>query len=185
LESSVIDNLKMKPYRRPMKLIQYLLPIAGTAVIFFGQSASASPRNIPAASQTNRPSVQLAQASPAEAAFDRGTAKLRNGDLEGALADYNQAIQLDPELAVAYVNRGLVRRRLGDVQGALSDYNSAINLDPNMGEPFYNRGLIRRSNGDPQGALSDFRRAAAIYKERGQERYYEDAVNRIAELESR
>jgi len=36
---------------------------------------------------------------------NRGLAKAKKGDLEGAIADLDQAIQLNPELADAYLNR--------------------------------------------------------------------------------
>ena len=41
--------------------------------------------------------------------FDRGLAKQRKGDLDGAMADYNQAIKLNPKDANAYNNRGNVK----------------------------------------------------------------------------
>ena len=37
---------------------------------------------------------------------NRGNAYKANGDLDRAIADYNQAIALDPKYALAYNNRG-------------------------------------------------------------------------------
>src|SRR5271170_6283914 len=50
---------------------------------------------------------------------------LAKGDLDGALADYNHAIELDPKNAVAYDDRGLLKQNKGDNDGALADYNKA------------------------------------------------------------
>jgi curved DNA-binding protein CbpA len=42
----------------------------------------------------------------------RGIAAYRNGDFNGAIADLDQAIQLDPKLSVSYIDRGIVFYRL-------------------------------------------------------------------------
>ena len=54
--------------------------------------------------------------------------KLKKGDLNGAIADCNQAIKLDPNHGKAYQTRAIAERRKGDLNGALADYNQAIEL---------------------------------------------------------
>jgi len=46
------------------------------------------------------------------------------------IADYTQAIEIDPNDIEAYNQRGIAKRKLGDVQGAIADYNKAIELYP-------------------------------------------------------
>jgi tetratricopeptide (TPR) repeat protein len=48
--------------------------------------------------------------------------------LEGALRDYDEAVRLKPDYAVALYNRGIARRDKGDVEGALQDHNEAVRL---------------------------------------------------------
>ena len=60
--------------------------------------------------------------SAAQKYFDKG-------DYRGALADYNQAIALDPFDGYAYTLRGYLKeKKLNDIQGALADYDQAISL---------------------------------------------------------
>ncbi|QDZ41473.1 tetratricopeptide repeat protein [Euhalothece natronophila Z-M001] len=37
--------------------------------------------------------------------LNRGNARLQQGDLEGAIADYNEAIRLNPDWVIPYSNR--------------------------------------------------------------------------------
>ena len=48
----------------------------------------------------------LACSQTSEDFFEKGIAKSNLGDYKGAIQDYNKAIELDPNLAEAYLNRG-------------------------------------------------------------------------------
>jgi tetratricopeptide (TPR) repeat protein len=54
---------------------------------------------------------------------DRGLAKQKKGDFEGALGDFNQALRLNPNYALAYRSRGNGRHKKGDLDGAIADFN--------------------------------------------------------------
>jgi tetratricopeptide (TPR) repeat protein len=47
-----------------------------------------------------------------------------------ALAEYDQAVALDPELAVAYRHRAGIHSELGDQQAAIADLDRAVALEP-------------------------------------------------------
>jgi len=67
--------------------------------------------------------------------FNRGAAYHAKGDLDRALADFNEVIRLDPKLAaVAYYNRGLARREKGGTVGANADIAEARELQPGIGQ---------------------------------------------------
>jgi len=91
----------------------------------------------------------------AAAYYNRGNAHSAKGDHEQALADYDEAIKLDPKNASAYNNRGSVRSDKGDVDGALSDFNTAIKNNARYASAYFNRGNIYAAQGD-QRALKDY-----------------------------
>ena len=120
----------------------------------------------------------LATKQSAKAYFYRAYAKYDLGDKQGAIADFNQAIAIDPQDAKAYINRGVTKSALGDKQGAIADYNQAIAINPRNADPYYNRGVTKSALGDKQGAITDFNQAIAInpqyakaYNNRGVAKY--------------
>ncbi len=98
----------------------------------------------------------------AEEWFKLGNNKSDLGDKQGAIADYNQAIKIKPDLAEAYLGRGLVRFDLEDNQGAIADYNQAIKIKPDLAEAHLGRGYAKGTLGDNQGAIADFNQAIKI-----------------------
>jgi Tfp pilus assembly protein PilF len=84
---------------------------------------------------------------------------------QGALADYDRAIALNPNSPAAHNNRGSLKYdKLNDVRGALADYDRAIALNPNTDSGYYyNRGNLKDDKlNDVQGALADYDRAIKI-----------------------
>ncbi len=62
--------------------------------------------------------------------YNRGLAYHRLGDHARAIEDFDQAIRLDPGLAIPYNDRGAAYRKLGDPARAIKDYDQALRLDP-------------------------------------------------------
>src|SRR6185295_988296 len=80
-------------------------------------------------------SILAAQSQDAKVAKDfvkRGSERLSRGDIEGAIAFYDRAIQLSPLMADAFHRRGTARHMKGDLNGAIEDYEKAIALDPRI-----------------------------------------------------
>jgi tetratricopeptide (TPR) repeat protein len=92
-----------------------------------------------------------------------GVNKHDKGDIQGALADYSSAIQLDPNYANAYYNRGLLKYyKLKDTQGALADYNKFIQINSYDARGYVLRGVLKKHERDYPGALADYNRAIKI-----------------------
>jgi tetratricopeptide (TPR) repeat protein len=107
--------------------------------------------------------------------INQGLAKYKLGDIHGSLADYNQAINLNPFLANAYNNRGYSKYKLGDVQGAMEDYNQAIKLNPDLASSYNGRGLIKYKIGDLHGSIAEYDQAIFL-----EPSYFMSYINRAS-----
>ena len=122
-------ELPQKQFRLVMQdlRIRILKPVAG---------------KVKAAPASDAPDVARKQAGAAAAApvterqltaqeyFERALAQQNKGDLDGALADYTEALRLNPQYAAAYLNRGIVRAAQKDYRGAVADYEARLRLRP-------------------------------------------------------
>lgn len=115
--------------------------------------------------------------------FDRGLEKQNSGDYQGAIADYDQAIKLNPDDADAYNNRGLARSALGNKQGAIADYDQAIKLNPDYAPAFYNRGLRHKEQRNKQRAIAGFQKAADLYQKQGNSEWHQKALEQLKKLQ--
>ena len=61
---------------------------------------------------------------------ERGLCLANKGAPEKAIADYDEAIRLDPKYADAFFNRGGVWYHKKEYDKAIADYDEAIRLDP-------------------------------------------------------
>ena len=94
--------------------------------------------------------------------FDSGEVHRKKGDYDRAIADYDQAIRLDPECAKAYNYRGGAYQAKLDFDRALTDYDEAIRLEPEYTAPRYNRGFIYQQKGEYDRAIADLDQAIRL-----------------------
>ncbi len=66
--------------------------------------------------------------------YNRALAFENKDDDEHAIADYSEAIRLNPGDAEAHFYRGLARARKGDKAGSESDIAEARRINPNIGK---------------------------------------------------
>ncbi|MGZ3361542.1 MAG: tetratricopeptide repeat protein [Xanthobacteraceae bacterium] len=92
----------------------------------------------------------------------RGATYVERSDLDRAIADFSEAIRLDPRSALAYNNRGRAYREKGDDNRAIADLNEAIKLDPKLARPYYNRGQAYNNVGDLNRAMADYNEAIRL-----------------------
>ena len=96
-------------------------------------------------------------------AFDgRGVAYLNLGRLDQAIADFTQAVQLNPGFDAAFNNRGGAYQARGDLDGAIADYSQALRLDNHCRRCLDNRGSAYYARGDLDHAIADFSHALSL-----------------------
>jgi tetratricopeptide (TPR) repeat protein len=81
--------------------------------------------------------------------------RLRKNDLDGAIADYGNAIQIDPKYAPAYENRGLAESKKGNLEAAIADCAKALELNPTNAAAYNNRGWAEFQKNDFDSAIAD------------------------------
>ena len=87
---------------------------------------------------------------------NRGIDYGEKGEYDLAIKDFDKAIELKPDYALAYNNRGAVYRSKGEYDQAIEDCNKAIQLKPDYAEPYSNRGSAYRNKGEIDQAIEDY-----------------------------
>ncbi len=85
----------------------------------------------------------------------QGTKYLNQRDNDKAIAEFDEAIRLDPTLALAYVNRAAAYVRKGESDKAIADCTEAIRLDPTLAMAYGNRGGAYVNKGENDKAVAD------------------------------
>jgi tetratricopeptide (TPR) repeat protein len=98
----------------------------------------------------------------AAAYANRGTAYLEQGNSDRALADYNEAIRLDPKLPNPHIGRGAIYRNRGNYDDAVAELTEAIRLRPQESVAYNHRGLAFRGKGDLDRANADYSEAIRL-----------------------
>ena len=94
--------------------------------------------------------------------YNRGLAYSNKWDDDRAIADYNEALRLDPKFTFAYNNRGRTYWAKGDNDRAIADFNEALRLDPIFTLAYNNRGNAYGAKGDNDRAIADFNEALRL-----------------------
>jgi tetratricopeptide (TPR) repeat protein len=98
----------------------------------------------------------------AGAYFNRGSAYLRLGGGVNALADFNEALKINPDFARALEARAGLLIGQGKIDLAITDLNKAISLDANSSAAYSNRGMAYLGKKDYSKALADLTRAVEL-----------------------
>lgn len=109
--------------------------------------------------------IEDATESPSDRALAlhmRGLAFVAKGDIDRAIADYNEAIRLNPNNGLAFNERALAYEAKGDFDRALADLNEAVKLDSGNADIHYNRGNLLMKTGDLDHAIADFNEAIRL-----------------------
>lgn len=98
----------------------------------------------------------------ADAWANRGVARMRLGNVTGAIHDFSTAIALAPRDPVLFYNRGNALVAAGHPELAIGDYTRAIEINPLYARAWFNRGSAQALARQPEAAAADWRHAVAI-----------------------
>jgi tetratricopeptide (TPR) repeat protein len=144
------DNFKMTPR-------SYYTRIENNAGEFFFL-----PNSIP---RSNNPSPSVSAAlerksdippNSVQAYLSRGVEYGEKNNIDGAIAEFSEAIRLDPKHTLAFYNRGKAYLLKKDYDRAIADYTEAIRLDPRYAQAFTNRGNAYAGKKDYDLAIADY-----------------------------
>ena len=91
--------------------------------------------------------------------YNRGIAYAKKSQYDRAIADFNQAIRLDPDSIFALNNRGAAYARKGQYDDAIADFNEAIRINASYAITYNNRGIAYAKKGQYDRAIEDFDQA--------------------------
>ena len=119
----------------------------------------------------------------AESYFNQGLKYRNQRKYDLAIAEFNQAIKLNPKYAEAYYNRGNIYNNQGKYDLALAEFNQAIKFKPKYAKAYYNRGLVYKTQRNIERVISDFEKAAKLYKEQQNQRWYQNSLDKLKKLQ--
>lgn len=96
----------------------------------------------------------------------RALAYSLKGNYERALADYDEAIRINPAFAVALNNRAWALFKAGRAREGMPDVERSLALQPMSSHSLDTRAHIRQQLGDLTGALADYEMAMVYGGER-------------------
>lgn len=105
---------------------------------------------------------QVLERAPSDAAAwsNRGNVRLALGQAEGAIADQERAMALDPESVDPHLNRGVAEEALARWDAAAADYHWILEREPEDASALYNLGNVEGSRHDWVAARRCFEAAA-------------------------
>lgn len=136
--------------------IEKELTATGAAKVLIDAVKEKSPAPAPAATPVPTPTPDFVFFKT------RADASLGKGEFAVALSDYDKAVTLKPDNAVAFLNRGKTHYNLKDYPKAAADFDKSIELDPKDSKAYYNRGILHESLGELEKALADYQKAVDL-----------------------
>jgi tetratricopeptide (TPR) repeat protein len=95
--------------------------------------------------------------------INRGTIEAATGDITSSLADYSNALAMNPNMPDIYINRGTALMRAARYEEARASFDEAVSLGgANTHIAYFNRALAEEKVGNILNAYRDYKRAAAL-----------------------
>jgi len=103
----------------------------------------------------------------AKAYRERGLASVDKKAWEQAIADFDEAVRLDPRDDFAFAARGFVYLQLGKNDQVIADSTTALQINPSQHNAYNNRGTAHANKQEYDLALTDFNEAIRLEPNKG------------------
>lgn len=137
------------------------------------------------------------QGAEVEQPLQRGLQAHVDGDLDGAVAAYEEVLEADPENKLALYNLGLVEQSRGNNEEAETYYRQTIEVDDRYTPALFNLAILRTAAGDHEEAVQLYEQVVEIdtknagaylnmgfaLREIGRQDDAQDAFNKAIELD--
>jgi len=154
----VLRRLSQPPFTAQLEHSQRVESVRG--------ELRAARRGLSAAAAAEARSVcaEALERAPGDHRLHENTAEFLEGigDLQGALAQWQQVVALIPYHHVAYFQCGRLLARLGDLAGAEARLSHALKLRPDLAEGWLEMGNVCARRAQPALALEDYRRGMQL-----------------------
>ena len=129
--------------------------------------------------------------------LDEGNAALAGGDVDGAIAAYEEVLAVAPDLPEVHHNLGLAYNRKEEYERAGAEFRKAAELDPDFAEPHGALAVMLANAGHRDQAIVELQQAveldpenidylynlAVLYKDSGKPREAEEAFLLLEEMD--
>ncbi|MEO0949284.1 MAG: tetratricopeptide repeat protein [Cyanobacteria bacterium J06641_5] len=131
---------------------------------------------------TDEDTPKEAQGENLKAIVESGKSLFAEGKYEDALAEYDRALEIDPNRPQVWLGRGRVQQKLKQLEDALESYDRAIEIQPEYAAAYRNRGLVLRASDRPEAAIESLQKAADLFAAQGREELAEAILNVINKI---
>jgi len=105
------------------------------------------------------------------------------GNHQGALAEFDRALEVDPENGTLLVNRGALLGAMGRYAAAERDLKKVLRVEPSNAEALFHLGVVMTKKGLWGEAIPNLRRVVELEPERGAAYYWlGEALNHVDDL---
>lgn len=91
-----------------------------------------------------------------------GNAFIKKGEIDGAIAEFEKALQVNANYAKSHNNLGYSLLQKGRVDDAIEEYEKAVKIDPDFADAYGNIGVALAQKGQIDEAIVEYQKALSV-----------------------